>query len=79
MTLYPEAMKKECLICGKKITYPFPLCAEHFEQYGSKPEEWDEWLRYMWNEKQRRRRDVIRAGKREVSIEYLQEEFTYLS
>lgn len=79
MSLYPEAMKKKCLICGKNITYPFPLCAKHFEEYGDKPKEWQPWLREMWNTKQKRRRDVIRANKKEVSIEFLQEEFVYLA
>lgn len=77
--IYPEEMKRECIVCKKRITYPFPLCAEHFEQYGSKPEEWEEWLREMWNSKQRRRRDVIRASRKEVSVELLEEEFPYLS
>lgn len=77
--IYPNAMKKECLICGKRITYPFPLCKEHFEEYGDKPEQWDEWLREMWNSKQRRRRDVIRANEKEMSIEYFEEEFPYLA
>ena len=79
MAVYPEEMKGECLVCGKSITYPFPLCKEHFEQYGSKPAEWEEWLRFMWNNKQRRRRDVIRSNRREVSVEMLGEEFPNLS
>ena len=77
--IYPEEMKKVCLICGKYITYPFALCAEHIEEYGSKPEEWDPWLRDYWNMKQKRRRDVKRSNRLEVSLDMLQEEFPYLS
>lgn len=77
--IYPEEMKKECLVCGKNITYPFPLCASCFEEYGDKPAEWEEWLRDMWNNKQKRRRDVIRSNQKEISIEFLEEEFPYLS
>lgn len=77
--IYPEEMKRECLICGKSITYPFPLCAEHFEEYGDKPREWDPWLRDMWNNKQKRRRDVIKSTKNEVSLEMLGEEYPNLT
>ncbi|HDK27620.1 MAG TPA: hypothetical protein ENG48_11125 [Candidatus Atribacteria bacterium] len=79
MSVYPEEMSKTCLVCGKRITYPFALCAKHLEEYGSKPEEWDPWLRDYWNMKQKRRRDVKRANKLEKSLEFLQEEFPYIS
>lgn len=79
MALYPEEMKKACLICGKPITYPFALCAKHIEEYGESPLDWDPWLREYWNMKQKRRRDVTRARKYEKSLEFLQEEFPYLS
>ena len=79
MSVYPEEMKTKCLVCPKTITYPFPLCQKHFEEYGSKPAEWDEWLRFMWNDRQKRRRDVIRSNKKEISIEFCEEEFPYLS
>lgn len=76
--IYPEAMKSECIICGKNITFAFPLCRKHFEVYGSKPEFWPEWLRYMWNSDQRRRRDTIKKFNNEVSIEFLEEELYYV-
>lgn len=77
---YPKAMESKCIApdCGKNITYSFPLCREHFEEYGDKPEEWEPWMRFMWNEIQRRRRDTIKSQRHEVSLEYLEEEFPYL-
>ena len=78
MTIYPEEMDARCLVCYKKITYAFPLCREHFEEYGSKPEEWDTWMRELWNMRQKSRRAEKKAGKHEVSFDMLEESYTFL-
>jgi hypothetical protein len=78
MTIYPEEMQSKCIICGKNITYPFPLCREHIDQYGSKPEEWEDWMRELWNMKQKSRRAEKKARKHEVSFELLEETYTFL-
>lgn len=77
MTLYPEEKKSECLICGKYITYTFALCRKHFEVYGDKPEKWPQWLRFMWNYKQRQRRASDKKRQKEISIEFLEEEYYF--
>lgn len=78
MSIFPNEMESECLVCGKRITYAFPLCAEHFKEYGCKPKEWQPWLREMWNMRQKSRRAEIKARKHEVSLSLLEENFPFL-
>lgn len=69
MPLYVEDMSSECVVCGKSVTYNFALCSPCIEKYGYYVDDWEEWLRFLWNDKQRSRRDSIEARKREFSLE----------
>lgn len=69
MALYIKDMLSECVVCGKSVTYNFALCSSCIEEYGYYVDEWDEWLRFLWNDKQRSRRDSVEARKKEFSLE----------
>lgn len=55
--------------CQKMITYRFAICASCEKIYGSKPLEWPEWLRYLWNEEQRERRKQKNRARVEVNMD----------
>lgn len=73
-SLYDRDMRGECLVCKKTITYPFALCADCISEYGYYVENWPDWLRFLWRDKQRSRRDTLKAKEHEFSLEnYLEE------
>ena len=45
-------MEKFCF-CGKQIPTNMRLCKQHAEEYGTDPEYWDEWLRFLVSDNQR--------------------------
>ena len=75
------AQQHKCLGegCNKPITWRFALCSDCEKKYGSSPLEWDEWLRFLWNDIQRERRREKRQQDIEVNMdmEFFQEGFDY--
>ena len=39
-------MMKHCF-CGKAIPVNWRLCKEHAAEYGTDPEQWDDWLKFL--------------------------------
>lgn len=65
----------KCLAgCGKSITWRFAICSECEQEYGSKPEEWPEWLRFLWNDIQRERRQERAQIRFEADLEEYENE-----
>jgi hypothetical protein len=46
---------KECVVCGKRITYPFKVCAECEAVWGNRVGNRPEWLTFLVNEEERNR------------------------
>lgn len=46
----------KCLVCGKPITYTFAICSSCEAQYGKSAKSWPSWLRFLWADTQRERR-----------------------
>ena len=57
-----------CVVCGRRITFPFTLCRHCEEIYGKRVADHPEWVRYLVRErwKWRKRNKLIR--KREISF-----------
>lgn len=62
-----------CLSCGKAVTYRFALCARCEATYGKSALNWPAWLRYLWNDTQRERRQHIRTNLHEVPASAIEE------
>lgn len=68
-------MPHYCLYCNKKrITYRFAICADCEKIVGNKATNWPEWLRFLWNDVQRQRRQDIKIAAREVPLEKFEPE-----
>ena len=60
-------MKNRCVVCHKKITYRFSLCAACEAEYGNRAGDWPPWVRYLVNQSRRERRANARYDRHEVS------------
>ncbi len=57
----------KCLAgCGRIITWQFALCRSCEKRYGSSPLNWPDWLRFLWRDVQRERRQTVRVLEHEV-------------
>lgn len=56
------AYPHECVVCHTPITYTFALCVKCEGTYGNKATEWPNWLRFLWSDIQRERRDDIKES-----------------
>ncbi len=54
--------------CGKPITWRFAICAECEKKYGRSPNQWPQWLAFLWRDEQRQRRQHNRVQRFEVSF-----------
>ena len=54
--------------CGRAITWRFAICAGCEKEYGRSPNDWPEWLAFLWRDEQRQRRQNKRIGDHEVSF-----------
>ena len=68
----PEGFHKCKAGCGKTITWRFAICSDCEKKYGKSAKEWPDWLRYRWNEEQRKRRRDAR--EREMTIPLIEED-----
>ncbi len=57
-------MIKHCF-CGKAIPVKWRLCNEHAAEYGTDPQKWDDWLKFLMAD-MKREYDQVR-NSREVS------------
>jgi len=55
--------------CGKTITWQFAICTSCEQKYGSGPKVWPEWLRFLWRDTQRERRQNQRQNRYEVNTD----------
>jgi len=46
----------KCLNCGKPITWTFAICSNCEKKFGNSSKEWPDWLRFLWAQTQRERR-----------------------
>lgn len=62
--------KHKCIAgCGTYITWQFAICSRCEKTYGSSSEQWPEWLRFLWSDIQRERRQEKKRLAYEVSID----------
>ena len=45
-------MNRHC-VCGKQITITSRLCNECLEKYGTDPDKWDCWIKYLVSDEQK--------------------------
>jgi hypothetical protein len=63
----------KCLAgCGTTITNKFAICIQCEQSYGSRPADWPEWLRFLWNDIQRERRRNKRHAANEIEFDFIQ-------
>lgn len=55
-----------CLNCKKYITWSFAICSDCEKLFGRSALGWPEWLRWMWNDRQRERRRTKKLKQHEV-------------
>jgi hypothetical protein len=48
-------MKSDCVVCQKRISWAFSLCAECEGEYGKRAADWPDWLRELVNASRRER------------------------
>jgi hypothetical protein len=59
----------KCLAgCGKHITWQFALCSECEKTYGTSSYSWPAWLRWLWKDILKERRQYKNRLRFEVSI-----------
>jgi len=65
-------MTHRCLNCGKPITWTFAICSTCEQKHGNSSRDWPEWLRYLWAQTQRERRQdkSIRINELDLDIDY---------
>ncbi len=56
-----------CIYCKRPITWQFALCRECEKIFG-KPSQWPAWLRFMWANIQRERRETRKQQHYEVAL-----------
>lgn len=62
----------QCLAgCGKHITWNFAICSNCEKIYGNRATKWPPWLRFLWNDEQRKRRRTVKIIKHEIQISEL--------
>ncbi len=61
-------MPHTCLRCGKPITWQFAICSKCEETYGRRSRQWPKWLRFLWNDIQRERRQNKRINTNETRL-----------
>jgi hypothetical protein len=60
----------KCLAgCGKTITWQFAICSECEMVYGSSPYQWPGWLRYLWRQTQKERRQTKKQNSYEINLD----------
>jgi hypothetical protein len=61
-------MTHRCLNCGKPITYQFAICSACERIFGRQSLLWPEWLRFMWRDILRERRQNKRVREHELEF-----------
>jgi hypothetical protein len=60
----------KCLAgCGKTITWQFAICAECEKIHTSSPYNWPDWLRYLWKQTQKERRQTKKIHTHELNMD----------
>lgn len=68
----------KCLAgCGRSVTWTFAICSSCEKVYGNSSRLWPAWLRYLWSDTQRERRQTRRVMLHEISLEPTYEGYTY--
>jgi len=56
----------KCINCGRSITWRFAICTDCEKIFGRKARDWPKWLRFLWNDEQRRRRKERKLTVNEI-------------
>jgi hypothetical protein len=65
----------KCLAgCGRRITWRFAICSSCENKYGNSARDWPQWLRYLWNDEQRERRQNTRVLTNEIPLVDLEQD-----
>jgi len=68
----------KCLTgCGRNVTWTFAICSACENTYGNSSRLWPAWLRFLWSDTQRERRQTRRVMLHEVSLEPTYEGYTF--
>jgi len=60
----------KCLAgCGQTITWQFAICSKCEMKYGSSPYRWPAWLRYLWRQTQKERRQTKKQNLHEINLD----------
>jgi len=63
-----EMSPHRCLVCGRPITWRFAICTECEKEFGRSAYQWPLWLRFLWADTQRIRRQNTQYLKREIAL-----------
>jgi len=58
-----------CMACGKTITWAFAICEDCERIYGTRTPQWPEWLKFLWRDEARKRRQAKRRSQFEVAVD----------
>jgi len=77
MPYYHPCMASKHSGCGKYITWNFAICAKCEAIYGKRARDWPDWLRFLWQDEQKRRRRAKKEREREIVFSDLETEPDY--